>query len=59
MRLRSHCWLFGPMVVLVAGVHAEERTGLASIADILSDFEHKCTPAQCETLRMMVEAVIP
>jgi hypothetical protein len=44
------------MCLLAAEIHAEERTVLASIADILSEFEHKCTPAQCETLRAIVAA---
>jgi hypothetical protein len=52
---RATCSLFTAMFLLVAAIHAEERTVLASIADILSKFEHKCTRAQCETLREIVE----
>jgi hypothetical protein len=53
---RATCSLFAVMFLLIAEIHAEERTVLASIADILSKFEHKCTPAQCERLREIVEA---
>lgn len=53
---RATCSLFTAMFLLVAAIHAEERTALASIADILSKFEHKCTSAQCETLRAIVAA---
>ena len=56
MLLQSRCWLFAPMFLFVAEIHAEEPTILGSIADILSKFEHKCTPVQCETLRAIVEA---
>jgi hypothetical protein len=52
---RATCSLFAATLFLAAGIHAEEPTVLASIADILSKFEHKCTRAQCETLREIVE----
>jgi hypothetical protein len=56
MMRRSHSWLCAAMFLLVAEIHAEECTFLASIADIFSKFEHKCTAAQCQTLRMIAEA---
>jgi hypothetical protein len=56
MMRRSRSWLFAATLLLVAEIHAEQRTVLASIADIVSKFEHKCTAAQCETLRTIAEA---
>lgn len=46
------CALIG---ALTSGVAADDRCAIESIARVLLAFEHTCSPAQCETLRTIVD----
>ena len=41
--------------LLTSGAGGEEPRAIASIARVLSAFEHTCSPNQCETLRAIVD----
>ena len=51
---RSPWALVALMFFLASGIRGEERSAIASMARILSEFMHTCTPAQCEMLRSIV-----